>query len=259
MPPLNAELRDPEVARNLKQLRRTGVLPMAIIEKGKGTILIQAAEKEVKEVLRHAGPLRQFEIKLGDEAKPRNVILKAVDKDYIHNRLLHIAVLQVNETDVVELEIPVRFEGIPEIVAKQEATLIHVTDRIEVRGRLMDLPDEILVQVGNLQLNESISVSDLTFPENLEVVTSPEATIAAVRPLKIELEPEIPVVPVEGEEGAVEGAEGAEGEAPAAEGAEGAPAKGEAPKPEAGKAKPEAGKAKPEGSKAKPEVGKKGE
>lgn len=209
---LNAELRTAEGKSSLGRLRRSGVLPMAIIEKGKGTVTIQAPEKDVKDVLRNSGSLKQFQIKLDGESRPRDVILKKIDKDFIHNRLLHIAVLQVADTDVVTIDVPIRYVGTPEVVAHHEATLLHPTDHVKVKAKLKDIPEFIEVDVSALELGQSISVSDLQFPKDLEVLTSSEATIASVKVLRVQLEAEEPA------EEAVEEGEAVEGEVPAEEG-----------------------------------------
>jgi large subunit ribosomal protein L25 len=209
---LNAEMRAPEASNNLRALRRRGILPMAIIEKGKGTLLIQASEKDVREVLKHSGSLRQFQIKLEGESKPRDVILKAVDKDYVRNDLLHIAVMQVADTDVVTIDVPIVFVGTPEVVAQHEATLLHTTDALKVKGQLKKVPSSFEVDVSHLEMGQSISVSDIPVPEGIEVLTSSDATVASVKQLRVQLEVE------EAPEAGME--EGAGGEAATAEAGE---------------------------------------
>lgn len=205
---LKASVREANGKSALARLRRGGVLPMAIIEKGKGTLMIQAAEREVRDVLRHSGSLKQFQIKLEGESRPRNVILKQIDKDYMRNRLLHIAVMQVADTDVVTVDVPIHYVGTPVAVAHHEATLLHPTDHIKVKGKLSDIPQQIELDVSGLELGQSLSVSDLAIPGGLEVLTSLDATVASVKPLRVTLEAEEAVEEAEVEAAEAEASEG---------------------------------------------------
>lgn len=212
---LRAEHRSSDGSASLGRLRRSGVLPMAIVEKGKGTVPIQASERAFRDMMRSAGSARQLQIQLEGESKPRNVILTKIDRDALASRLVHVSFLQVSETDIVTVDVPIHCIGTPGPIERHEGSMLHPTSALKVRGALKDIPEELTIDVAGLELNDSISVSQLAIPEGVEVLTSMDATVVTVKPLRIveeEVEPE------EGEEveGEVEGeGEGAEGEAPA--------------------------------------------
>ncbi len=207
---LNAEHRSSDRPVNLRALRRTGVVPMAIIEKGKGTVPIQASEKEIRDVLRQSQ--RQFQIKLAGETKPRDVILTKIDRDPFATRLIHVSVMQVAETDVVTVDLNIVVHGVPEIVGQHEATLLTPTTTVRAKGMVKDIPEQLELDVAHLQLNEAITVGELTLPPGIEVLAAPETVVATVKLLKV-VEEAVEEAPAE--EGAEGGAEAA-GEAEAA-------------------------------------------
>ena len=91
---------------------------------------------------------------------------------------------------------------------------------IEVLCLPRAIPEELPVEVGTLQVGDSIHVRDIALPAGVELVSDPELSVVSVV-LPAKEEEAAPVETV-----AVEGAEpGAEGAAPAAEGTEEEPEK----------------------------------
>ncbi|MCC6351962.1 MAG: hypothetical protein IT202_05585 [Fimbriimonadaceae bacterium] len=173
-----------------KQLRRMGITPMAIIEKNKGTVVLQAPERSILDALKGASALGQFKVQINGEKTPRSVILKSVDKDPVANRLLHVAVLEVSRTDVVIVEVPIHFVGTPAPVEQKEGTVLHPTTHLKVRGQIQNLPDSLEIDISGLEMNHSASVSDLTISDMLEVLTPLDATIATIAPIVVQVESE---------------------------------------------------------------------
>lgn len=206
---LNAEPRSTDAKETLKQLRRRGVLPMAIIEKGKGTVPVQANEKEVRAILHEAH--RQFQIKVAGETKPRDVILTKVEKDALAAYIIHVSVMQVAGTDVVTMDVPIVLAGTPDPVARHEASLLHPTAALKIRGQVKDIPENIELDVSGLDVGGSISAGEVPLPLGLECLTPGDATIVTVKVLRtVELE-EAPAE-AEGVEPELVGKEGAEEE-----------------------------------------------
>src|SRR5262249_38771741 len=88
---------------------------------------------------------------------------------------------------------------------------------IEVLCLPRAIPEELPIDVGALQVGDSIHVREIALPEGVELVSDPElSVVSVVLPAKEEEPTPAEAVAVEGEEGAVP----AEGAAPAAEGEE---------------------------------------
>ncbi len=192
---LQASTRNVSGSIGLKQIRKVGLVPMAIVEKGKGTILIQAPERDLRIALSHATGVGQFMIQLDGEKAPRKVLIKQIDKDYLANKLRHVAVMQVLDTDVVTIELSVVALGTPVPVAQHEATMIHPTSHVKVKGQLQDIPDHFEIDISGLELHGSIAVSALVAPSGVEILTPADAVLIVVAPIVHEKEEE--ALPVE--------------------------------------------------------------
>ena len=88
--------------------------------------------------------------------------------------------------------------------------------QIEISCFPTDVPDQIELNIDDLEMNSSKSVTDITLDnEDIEILSAEELNIVSVHPPAAEEEPEVEELEgeelEEGEEGE-EGAEGAEGE-----------------------------------------------
>lgn len=179
---LNAEPRSTDSSMTLKQLRRTGVVPMAIIEKGKGTVAVQANEKEIRDIIRLAH--RQFQIKVAGESKARDVMLTKIEKDPLATSIIHVSVMQVAGTDIVTLDVPVVSVGTPDTVARHEASLLHPTTHLKLKGQVKAIPEQLEVEVSAMELGSSIHAGDVPLPAGVECLTPADAIVVTVKVLR---------------------------------------------------------------------------
>lgn len=195
-------------------LRKAGKVPMALIERGKDHLMIQADAEELRHALAHASGTGMFDLVVDGEKKPRNVIVKQVDHDAIKRAILNVTVMQIKMDDLITVDLPVVSVGTPPAVEDHTAILNHPTTHITVRAKVADLPDHIEVDVSAMEVNTSMMAGELKLAEGLELMSSPEATLFSCTP------PPVVVLetPTEGEEGepellGEEGEESAEAEA----------------------------------------------
>jgi large subunit ribosomal protein L25 len=201
-----------------KQLRREGVVPMALIERGKPSRMLEAPSTELKQALLGTSGAGRIDLKIEGEDKPRTVIVKQVDVEPITLRLMHVAVMQVRLDDITISDIPVIGVGHPAAVESEEGVLSAPTSTIKVKGKVKDIPDHIEIDISNMQIGDSISAGDAPLAEGLELSSSADATLFSLQVARaVELE-----APAEeeggepervGEEGeAAEGGDSPEGE-----------------------------------------------
>ncbi len=114
----------------------------------------------------------------------------------------------------IQSRVPVSVVG-ESIGVKEGGVLQHGLWEIEVEALPKDLPENIEVDVAELQIGDTIRVADLVVAEDIGVLTDPEETVVSIVPpteLKEEelveeeeiLEPEIVGAEEEGEEAEVE-------------------------------------------------------
>ena len=207
MPTLQVESREKASSAAVQRLRNDGVLPMAILSKNDGTVMVKAERKAVHDLIHSIEGINIFDVAIDDNS-PTRVILKDVQRDPVSRRVTHMSLQEVTESDIIRVNIPVRIEGTPQPVIKRMATLMVPKTEIEVKGKVSELPDEVVVEVSEMEQNDRILISDLAdqYP-TVEFLTSPDTVLATTKQLRGMTEDS---ATGEGEEGE-EGEEGTEG------------------------------------------------
>ena len=152
------------------------------------------------------------------------VLAREIQRDYIHNSLIHIDFLAVSRTQMITVNVPVVETG--EAAGVKEGGVVeHHLREVAVECYPQDVPDQIEIDITEIELGDMVHVSDLVAPEGVTILTNLEdAVLSIITPAVLRTEADLSVpgeegveVPVaEGEEGA-EAPVGAEGEAPATE------------------------------------------
>lgn len=226
------------LGKQVKKLRRDGILPCNIYGKGIKSTAVQVPQKDFDEVYKEAGETGLVDVTLDEKVTP--VLIHNMQKDFRGN-VLHADFFQVNLKEKVKTMVPLEIVGEPKAVLDKIGLLMNILSEVEVEALPAELPENIEVNVAHLaNIDEQVTVADLKVPEGVTVLTEAEQVISKIG----ELVTKEAAAEAAAEEAAAEAAkteagteEGvvAEGETPS-EG--GAPvAEGEKPKEEA---KPEA-------------------
>jgi large subunit ribosomal protein L25 len=151
---IRAEARTPGI--DTSALRKAGKVP-CVIYGGDENRHFSADVTAFKDLLYVSG-LRRAEIELG--GKTFAALVKEPQFHPVNDTLLHVDFLELNEGKPVRAEIPVRTTG----RAKGELSggKVYVnTPRLKVKAMPTDLTEYIEVDITELDLNDSVRISDL--------------------------------------------------------------------------------------------------
>ena len=224
---IEAQEREAGSSNAARRMRREEKLPAVVYGGDKESTPIILNPREIISVLKsESGQNTIFKLKVAGGAED-NVMIFDVQIDPITYNLIHADLMRIAMDVDIEVSIPLRIVGDAKGVVEDGGVLDHSLRELVVSCLPGNIPENIEVDVSELEMNESIKVEDLLVPPDVTVVTEPDRSVASVvAPVsEADLEADLGV---EGEE--IEGEE-IEGEEPE-EGAE-APAEGaEAAKPE---------------------------
>ncbi|MGI6048446.1 MAG: 50S ribosomal protein L25/general stress protein Ctc [Petrimonas sp.] len=113
------------------------------------------------------------------DGKPMMAILKEIQFHPVKDNILHIDFLHVFPSVPVVIELPVRLEGLAAGV-KSGGKLSLDMRKLKVKALAEKLPQELVINVENLELGKSIQVGDLNF-EGLELLTPKNAVVCRVQ------------------------------------------------------------------------------
>lgn len=160
--------------RNTKDLRKDGLVPGVVYHNAEAKH-IQLNSREAKRALFTS---ETFLVKLDIEGEVVETIVREAQFHPVHDHLLHVDFLQIESEKAVTLTLPIRLAGTPVGVTKG-GKLATKLRKLKVKGNPGQMPDSIEVNVKDLDLGQTRKVSELQL-ENIQIVTSPSAAIAAV-------------------------------------------------------------------------------
>ena len=120
-----------------------------------------------------------FAIELDIEGQKRMAVLKDIQFHPVKDTILHIDLLEVNDTKPVVVEVPVKLEGHAEGV-KAGGKLSLSMKKLKVKAIYTNIPERLVINVDNLGLGKTLQVGDLHF-ENLELINAKNAVVCAVQ------------------------------------------------------------------------------
>jgi len=210
-------------SRASRRMRRDGVVPGVVYAGGKEAQPFQVSERDVRSITSEGAALFDLEIE-GGKAIP--VVIKEEQLHPVRGSLQHIDLQQVRLDEKIQAEVALELEGV-EVApgVKGGGVLEHVTREVTVEALPTDIPDNIVLDVSGMEINDTLQLSVVTAPEGVTFVADDpeEVTIVTLSPPRVEeVAPE-----VEEETEVVGEGEAAEGEAAEGEGGDSGDSEGE--------------------------------
>jgi large subunit ribosomal protein L25 len=188
-----------------KKLRRQHILPAVVYGHKVDPVSVAVDQQEAERLYHRAGNTTLIDLKIGDTGKAQKVFIHEVQRSPTTHALTHIDFMVVNLLEEITTTVPLVLVGEAPGIGS-EAMLMHPLDHLQVRALPMDLPPNVEVDVSGLEeVDQAIYVSDITPPENVHILNSPDELIAKLSAIRVTAEEE------EAEEEAAEAAEGEEG------------------------------------------------
>lgn len=163
--------REPSSKNAVRRLRAAERIPGIIYGAELEPAMISLANRDVAKAMQSDSFFSQIiDLKLG--SKSQQVVIRDLQRHPATNRVLHIDFLRIREDREIQVSIPIRFlnEDQCEGVRLGGGIVSHHLIEVEVNCLPRNLPEYIEIDVEHLQLNQSVHLSGLTLPENVELV-----------------------------------------------------------------------------------------
>lgn len=170
--PLNK--RETNTRGALNALRKSGRVPGVLYGRGMEPVLISADEGELRTAAETKG---LFQASLDGEQY--QVMVRDVQVDPIKLRLLHVDLQRVTMNEPITTEIPLVLSGDATGV-KNGGVLDQSLRTVEVRALPDRLPSEVTLDVSQLDIGDSITLTDVDLPAGVELLTDRETPVASI-------------------------------------------------------------------------------
>jgi large subunit ribosomal protein L25 len=172
------------------RLRRGGGVPGVVYGLDRPPFTVGVAARKIQEVLSlETGRNTIFTLALKGQDRSRAVMIKALQRDPVTERLVHVDFVRVDLTRAVRVNVPIRVVGIPEGVKADGGLLEFVLRQVAVQCLPADIPEHLDLDVTGLRMNQHLSVKDLPVKERVTILDEPEAIVCVVAMPKEEAAP----------------------------------------------------------------------
>lgn len=177
---LQAKKRDNLSRGFTKQLRKEGKIPAVVYGKNQSPVTVSVDQVELLKTVRDEGrnAIISLNIEGGDTV---DVMLHDYQADPVKDQIIHADFYAVDLSEEIDVHVPIRLEG-EAIGVKEGGVLQQPLYEIEIRVKPREIPDDIVVDVTDLKIGDSISVADLPSSEQYEYLDDPETVIVSIVP-----------------------------------------------------------------------------
>lgn len=181
------------------RVRSAGRIPAVIYGRNVAPQNLELDQKELETLIHHSvSETRLVDLTIaGDDRSKRLALLQQVQHHPLRGDVLHVDFREVSETEKVTTLLPVETVGEAVGVKTSGGVLEHVLFRVRVRALPRDLPEYIQVDVTNLELGNTVHISDIPTPPGVEILgdkSIPVVSVAAPKEIKEEVAEAAPAV-----------------------------------------------------------------
>jgi large subunit ribosomal protein L25 len=108
------------------------------------------------------------------------MLIKELQFDYLGRDVVHVDLMRVDVTEMIEVTVPVELKGIAKGVA-DGGVVESNADHLEIECLAINIPEKLVVLIKDLGVGESIKASDVKLPEGVKLVSPPETTVVTCR------------------------------------------------------------------------------
>ena len=135
------------------------------------------------------------------------VILKDVQRDPQKSHITHIDFLEVDQNVKITVNVPINFinEDTCVGIKKSGGVISHIITEIEISCLPKDIPENIQVDVQELDINQSIHLTEIKLPDGVEFLSGTDkdhdsAIVKCYKPVEEVIETEAPEAMAEPED-----------------------------------------------------------
>lgn len=156
----------------VRRLRREGDVPAVLYGGDKESVHIAINH----DVLFHSLEKEAFHsaiIIINTDGNKEQAILRDVQRHPHKINILHADFQRIDENKVLTMPLPIHFTGAQDCIGVKNSggIISHLINNVEISCLPSNLPESIELDIANLDLNESLHLSDIKLPEGVSITT----------------------------------------------------------------------------------------
>ena len=167
--------------KKVRFLRRQGIIPIHLFGHNVESVALQCDAAQLQRVLAQAGKTRLINLKLDKAKRPRNVVVREVQRDLRTGGLLHVDFYQLRMAEKIKVDVPIILVGEAPALKSKENVLSQQLNSLTIECLPNQIPANVGVDLSPLtEAGQAIRVKDLVLDEEVTIHNDPEVLVVKV-------------------------------------------------------------------------------
>ena len=165
-------------SKGARALRKKGLIPGVLYYAGEENVNISIE----KSVLFHAMQSGQRIFEIDQDGDSQYTMIKQLQYHPVTDEVIHIDLMRVRRSEKITISVPLVLIG-ESIGVKEGGVVSQSLNQIEISCFPTDVPEQIELNIEDLELNSAKNVGDLELDlEDVDIVTDPSLNIVSITP-----------------------------------------------------------------------------
>jgi large subunit ribosomal protein L25 len=180
---LSISTREPEGSRSTRRLRRSGRVPGVLYGGDAEPLAFSADARELRHALAGSGAV----LEVSDGAGATPAILKSAQYHPVRGETMHVDLLRVDLNVAIHAVVALELTGGEESPgAKEGGVLEQITRELNIEALPNEIPEAIFHDVSAMNINDTITLADITVPAGVTLLDDlEETTVATLTPPRL--------------------------------------------------------------------------
>ena len=184
------------LGKKVGALRRQGISPAHLFGRDIESVALQCDTAQLQRVLAQAGKTRLISLRLDKARKPRNVLVREIQRNLLSGSLLHVDFYQVGMTAEIKVEVPIVLVGEAPALKSKGNILMQELSSLAIGCLPGEIPASVEVDLSALtEAGQAIHVKDIMLGEGITVFSDPEHMVLKINVLPTEKVEEVAEAP----------------------------------------------------------------
>lgn len=173
---LKAEARTGTGSSAAAKLRKKGQVPAIVYGHKQDNVQVSVSAEDLDRAIRvqHA---RVLDLEIA--GKKETVLIRELQWDYLGKQMIHVDFERKDRAELVRVTVPVELRNAPKQTGG--GVLDQPLHTLHIECPLGNIPEAIRIDITNLTLGAPIHVKELTLPEGVKVLETPEAVVVQLK------------------------------------------------------------------------------
>jgi len=175
-----------ELGKNAnRRLRASGKIPAVVYGRGRDNANIVIDDADFRRKIKSFSENVIIELAIGKE-ESKDVLIKDFQRKLIKDSIVHLDFVELIAGQKLTLTVPLNYIGNP-IGVQDGGLLSYHLHELAIECLPKDIPDSIDVDISGVALSASMHANELTMPEGVALLDSPNSVLVTVSVIAAEV------------------------------------------------------------------------